>query len=343
MPTGNRPLKADKWWNYKVPPLLAVAYYVLSQAEPAVPTLTVLLHLGLFLVATIGIAGFGHLLNDLADIEDDAKSNSRNMAARLSRPRLLLLFLLLLAMGLLPWFYLPLGWPGLGLIAFELLLFIIYSLPPVRLKERGFAGVFADALYAHVVPILVAWLTFAHLGGVAPPGWFGGLLAVWALAAGLRNILHHQIVDLERERLSGATTFVVGFGPEKTMRLGAWILAVELLSFVLLLAVLGRQAPAAAVGFAAYFSCQLFIIRYVWLGGGSDLGQHTLTLGYQLLSRFYESWWGVLILLGLVIDQLHYLGLAGLHLALFGQMLATLIWQDLQNLKNGLGGLRQKA
>ena len=340
MTAVNQPLKAERWWDYKISPLLAIAYYMLSQAKPSVPPISALLHIGLFIIATIGIAGFGYLLNDLLDMEEDKKTHSRNLASQLSRFQLVLLLLLLLAIAWLPWLYLPLGWPGIILIGLEFALFALYSIPPIRLKEQGLPGVVADALYAHVVPLLVAWLTFAHLGGVATPSWFGWLLGMWGLIVGLRHILHHQVYDLSRDRRAGVRTFVIRKGREKTKGLVFWVLGVEVLSFCMLQAVMGYHLPLVVIGFAIYITWQLITVRYTWIQGGFYLSQRAGALGLLILSRFYEGWWPFLILISLTFQTPTYIGLVVLHLFLFRQTLITSIKNDVQNFPKVLAGLR---
>ena len=341
MPTGDRLLKADKWWNYKVPPLLAVIYYVLSQATPSVPLVTVLLHILLFLIATIGIAGFGYLLNDLFDMKEDQKTNSRNVASQLGLSRLTPLLLLMLAIGCLPWLVLPLGWPGISLIGLEFALFALYSIPPVRLKERGLLGIVADALYAYVVPTLVAWLTFAHLCEVATPAWFGGLVAIWGLALGIRHMLRHQVYDLSRDRQAGITTFVIQYGRKRTMQLEFWTLGIEFLSFCLLQIVIGYHLPLVIIGFIVHICWQLFIFRYIWIQGDLYLFQRAGTLGYLILSWFYEVWWALLILISLAFQAPIYIGLVVLHLFLFKQILTASIKNDVQNFPKVVAWLRR--
>lgn len=343
MTTGEQPLKADKWWAYKVPPMLALAYYMLSRAEPPVPLATALLHLALFLAAVIGIVGFGYLLTDLFDQEEDRKSNSRNMATAMGRPRAWVLLLVLAVVGWLPWLYLPLGWPGLLLIGLEFILFGLYAVPPVRFKERGLPGAVTDALYAHVVPALVTWLTFAHLGGVTERGWFGGLLGLWALGAGLRHILHHQVYDLGRDRQAGVATFAVRYGHQKTMRLVAWIAGMEFLAFSLLQVVIGADLPLVAVGFGLHLGWQLFIMRTAWLPRGLPFSQHAGTVGYVILSRFYEGWWPVLIALGLAFHAPLYGVLVVIHVVLFGKTLLTVVRHDLRHLPDTLIRLRPRT
>jgi hypothetical protein len=83
-----------------------------------------------------------------------------------------------------------------------MLLFLLYAVPPIRLKERGVAGIVTDAVYAHVLPVAVAWTVFA-----GPPDTRGdevliALFLLWMLAMGMRHLARHQHDDLDRDRMA---------------------------------------------------------------------------------------------------------------------------------------------
>ena len=103
------------------------------------------------------------------------------------------------------------------------LAFSLYSFPPVRLKVRGLAGVFADAAGAHLFPALFSVvLVFRQAHRPIDPGWIV-LMGLWALAYGLRGILWHQLGDLDNDRAAGARTFVVRHSRHGALWLGVYV------------------------------------------------------------------------------------------------------------------------
>lgn len=110
----------------------------------------------LLIASAIGLATFGHLLNDWFDVASDRRAGKPNRLAGTSVKVRALTAGVALAAGLAPWAWLTLSTFSVILLVSEVLLFVLYSVPPARLKERGTWGVLADAVYAYVVPFLLA-------------------------------------------------------------------------------------------------------------------------------------------------------------------------------------------
>ena len=212
-------LKAHRWWDAKLLPLLAVIYDQLARATQPVSLGRATLSLTLFLAASVGIAGCAYLLNDFTDRAQDHRNGVANLANGKSGAFLAASAALLLALAWLPWLWLPVGRLAWVLLALEFALFGAYSITPWRLKERGAWGLAADSLYACVIPLLVAWLVFARLGATPAPCWYGVTLGIWGLATGLRGILSHQLDDSARDQKAGVQTYVVRRGWERAPRL----------------------------------------------------------------------------------------------------------------------------
>lgn len=309
-------VRFGSWWQHLVPPLVAVAYLAALGAPPALAPFggTLLL----FLASVVGVAGFGFFLNDVCDLASDARAGKPNRAAGRSRRARLLVLTGWLGAGLLPWLFLPRRPIGLALLALQIVLLAAYSLPPLRLKDRGFAGVLADALYGHVVPVAITLALFtssAAAGAFPHPRALALLLGSALVAKGLRNILLHQIGDRERDRRSGSATLVVALGPVAAL---GWInrclLPVELAALAALLAGLAPVAPlwlggllfliVTAVEFSAwkfpFIPTRQLRLKFVWC-----------------LNDFWELWLAPAVLVALVAASTALWPLALLHLALF--------------------------
>ena len=342
-------LRAHRWWDTQLPVMMAPVYLVLARSEPAPPVTITLGALALFLVASVGIAGFGHLFNDLFDVEQDSESGAPNLAVGRSPLRLAATFALVLALALLPWVWLPTGRTVWTLLGVELALFMLYSLPGVRLKERGILGPVADALYSWTISTAVALFVFSRLAHVDVSDWFSAILAAWAFVLGLRHILTHQIEDAGRDQAAGMTTFVTSHGWMPTFRiLQGILLPSELVLFLCLLLAIGIDAPLVPLGFSIWAG--LVVARERdraadprWMTGRDPAVHRLFFLNITLLQRFYTLWFPVLALSHLVLRHPEYVAVALLHLALFENGLAVLYRTDLPDLRRRLRDARQGA
>jgi hypothetical protein len=328
------PLKASGWWNYKIPPLLGIAYFALSSA-PNPPSLGETWFFFLvYFVAVVGIAGFGHVLLDAFDVDEDRLLGKANLWAPLSTVGRVSLLGALLAASWLPWVVLPGGAVAIVLVALEFALFALYAVPPIRLKNRGFAGITADALYAHALPALWTWVPFSIVAGAHAPGWFPALLAAWALTTGMRHLLQHQVIQLDSDRLAGAATHAVRSGREVALAtIVRRVMPLDLATFALLLVVIGLDAPLVPVGFAAYILWQAFKFRFIWMSRFSIVGRigdadRATVVGTLVMTRFYERWFPLLLVLTLAARFPSYLPLLFVHILLFRKAFAEMIRED---------------
>jgi hypothetical protein len=199
--------RAQEWWDNKLCPVLAVAYGTALQFDLALTDLWPVL---VFLLASLVLVGsYANLLNDLCDLREDELCGKPNrLAGRSAFLRISSLVTVLLLGTLTGWAL----WPNRALVTVYLaiwLVFTLYSLPPVRLKGRGFLGVLADAAGAHLVPQLFGMYLIAAWGRdtVPAPAWVVAV-AVWSLARGVRGILWHQLKDIASDQRAGVGTFV---------------------------------------------------------------------------------------------------------------------------------------
>jgi 4-hydroxybenzoate polyprenyltransferase len=283
--------RAPEWWGYKFGPVLATAYATtcLSGAAllPQLPRLLLLL-----LALTVG-AIYVSILNDWTDRAQDAVAGKLNPLA--GRPASLVVGVLAgcagagLLLGAWFWRYSP---AAAGLYLGAWVAYTLYSLPPLRLKQRGAWGLLADAAGAHVLPqLLTATLLGAWVGKALPPGWLVAL-GLWALGCGVRNILWHQLGDAVNDTQAGVKTFVVRRG----RRAAHWLArAALLLEAPALLTLLGFvYQPLVACALLLYAALTWLRVR-VWqqplVIAQPQPGQHIL------LNDYYEVYYPLALLL----------------------------------------------
>jgi 4-hydroxybenzoate polyprenyltransferase len=250
--------RPDNWFASKMPPLLAVAYLAILRFGTA--TVEVPRLLAASLVSIACVATYGHLVNDVFDLEADRRAGKINRLARMRPPHRALLTATFLAAGFLPSLLVAYSLPVLCLLALNYLWPTIYSVPGTRLKERGVAGLVCDALGSHVTPALFMLALFA---GASPSGApdgraiFAAAVALWAGALGLKGILHHQLADRASDRRAGIATFATRSSVEVIQRfMTRFNLLVELPASALLTAVVFPWCPAALVAWAVYTGCE---------------------------------------------------------------------------------------
>ncbi|MFN7149964.1 MAG: UbiA family prenyltransferase [Microthrixaceae bacterium] len=291
-------VRADDWWNDKIPHLIAIAAIGLttrgwSAAEGV-------LALVLFLLSAIGVAAFGHVVNDLADIEADHAAGKPNRTGSLSRTARTLLPAGCLLIGLLPWIALPRSVVALSLLAAEVVLLVAYSVPPVRLKTRAAAGALADALYAYSLPMALAVVVFTT---DERPVWVLAAVGVLGLLVGLRGIVWHQVLDQDNDRAGGVHTLVTRFGERRALTVVDLLAPVELavLGALTIVASSVADAPVIAISSALYVPWRLFQLRYLWSSpltrsGSGARGVRSKLLGYGLSMGLMERWLPVVAL-----------------------------------------------
>jgi hypothetical protein len=328
------PLKASGWWNYKIPPMLAVAYFAIAAAATPLHFDAIRWRLLIYLVAVVGIAGFGYVITDAFDIEEDRLLGKENLWAPLTTGARMALVATLLAASWLPWLRLSPGIVGLALIGLEFVAFFLYAAPPVRLKERGLPGIVADAMYAHVLPALWTWIPFSRMTGARAPAWFPFALAAWALTVGMRHLLQHQAIQYASDGFANARTFAVRHGRAATVSLIVRrILPLEVVFFFAVLTAIGRTVPIVIAGFAVYLVWQIVKVRFLWIAkfnivGAMEDADRSTVAGTLVMTRFYERWLSLLILIGLVVRDPSYLVLLVMHLVVFSGPIAGAIIED---------------
>jgi 4-hydroxybenzoate polyprenyltransferase len=237
--------RAVDWWRYKLTPPLAILWA--SMLQGGVPFLAHCREALVLVVAVAACAAYVSLINDLFDREEDARSGKPNRSAGLSRASVTLL----LATVAVPGLFFLWTWraqPAAALAyAGSWLIFTFYSVPPVRLKVRGLAGVFADAVGSTLLPCLLAAFIAANAGGRFDLQWIA-TVALWTLAWGLRGILWHQALDHAADSRSGVRTFAQRRGKRVARRLShRTILPAELGALTALLWQFGSVIPVVAL------------------------------------------------------------------------------------------------
>ncbi len=291
------------WWFNKVPLSITMVLLLLDGERCTGGAIAVLV---LVVLAVCAVGNYGYALNDLFDVGEDERAGRANAAADAGSRRMWAI-VALSAVGAVSFATVAAGAAGAWLTALALALPAAYSIPPLRVKERAWLGVAADALAAHVYPAALALLAVAHWA-LHPVGVALAISAgVWSAAAGVRGILSHQLHTAERDAGAGLQTVVHAAGAARLERfIVAVLLPLEALGFAGIL-VSCRCGPIAITGAVLYVLYELYKTRSGWfrVTAFRPQGQPYLPLVEE---SFYKAWGPLVVALDAArIDPLYLL------------------------------------
>lgn len=239
-------IRAADWWSNKLPTLLSIGYATVLHSDSDL--FEIAPYCLLILFSLIAGAAYVSLINDMTDISIDAANGKKNRMANTPHwARWFLILFLVLIGSLFCWIL----WPdGLSIYLYLLswLTFSCYSIPPFRLKTRGWAGVLADACGAHLFPSLyfVSAISF-RLAVPVDLVWFIAT-GIWAFMHGLRGILWHQYRDRENDIITKTNTLATKLIPSKIHPLEIFVLVLEVGALVVMLGWINEAIVFIAAG-----------------------------------------------------------------------------------------------
>jgi 4-hydroxybenzoate polyprenyltransferase len=313
-------LRIQLWWNHIIPPIIASIYFVIWYADFYEPILW--LNILLFISFLFGCAGFGYFINDVFDIEVDYLAGKSNSASGIGMIAMLTIGCGLLFIGLVPWIWLPHGIFSIGLVSLLIMCLVIYSVPPMRFKERGFLGLICDVHYGHIFPVFIAVNTFGVIYAVQwPSGFFHGTLLYFLLfTKGLRNILCHQVADIHNDRIAGIDTFTTSLGIQKISSHINLVLAIE---FILLILLLTSHSAILLLSFVIFILVNTILV-ISWDTFKLKVDERFTKLWF-ILNDFYEEWLPFFLLMMVVVKYPRLWWLLPLHVLLFRQSIVNMI------------------
>ena len=302
---STRPFRAEDWWVGKASLLLGLVY--LLSIYFSIPFVTFWWYSFLSLSTIIGFASFGYLVNDYFDQEKDAKVGKKNFLLGKSATLKTVYCLVALFILFWPWYFLPHNSGTYALIALQLCSYFIYSVPPIRLKERGFAGLIVDAMYAHAIPAVLAAYTYMLIAAQKPSFAFFNLLFCWQFCVGIRNVLLHQLNDQDNDRESKTSTFVQANKDLLSGIVMKYLKGIELLFLILLLLFLSSHNV-------------LFLTSVIILGlaiNNNFLLDKGNEYRYYFPNMLYDQWLPYSYILILCITDIRFLLLLPIQVFLF--------------------------
>ncbi len=217
--------RVAEWYDSKIPLIIVIYMYCYQKDGDGLPFSK---GFGAIFVFSFLFYAVNYLINDYADLEIDRLAGKKKVIQLYSKRAV---FILICSIALLATVLL-LAMTGVRIATAIMLLLswflgASYSVPGLRMKERGIWGVIVASFAQRNCCILVL-ATIVPISPLVFTLWM-----VLSFANGIRYILIHQYIDLENDIKTGTSTFVRGrvWQSKRAIDLA---LALELLCLVLL-------------------------------------------------------------------------------------------------------------
>lgn len=275
----------------------------------------VVFYLFISMLLSTGVAGLGYAMNDIKDYKDDLQNKKPNLFNKFSKLQSVSLIVLFILLATFPWFYLPTDRNTFYLLAIEFALFFIYAFPPFRLKEKGISGILTDALYAQVIPCLLAVYTFSKIANTQIDYKLITLYALWLLLVGIRNIIKHQIEDFKNDTNTNTNTFVIKYGIDFSKNISIVNFFIpELILFSIILFFINFQFHFVLIIYLFYI-----IFMFIKRNKNSDNNLYNF-INQRILNEFYEIYLPIILLIYFSYFNPFFLILLCLNVVFFNQI-----------------------
>lgn len=198
---------------------------------------------GRFLVFSMTLTAYGYLINDLADVELDRRAGKSNAFHGMSRVKAALVMAVVSSVMVVCGLPFVRRSDFLPLWIVQTLAATFYSLPPVRLKERGVLGLVATIAAQQPLPAAMAFAALGHLRT-----WGALAFIAYVTMRGICSDVGHQMRDREQDVAAGARTFATRRGHSVVARIYGISLELEVLLLGVVLVVLIVDVPPIHLG-----------------------------------------------------------------------------------------------
>jgi 4-hydroxybenzoate polyprenyltransferase len=317
-------VRFGNWWAHKIPPLLLVVYIELIRREASLGASVAAICVLLFCVSCV--AAYGHVVNDWCDIADDQRAGKPNAMRDLGVTQRAALCVGFIVAGFVVLAPFANAWPARIALALNYLWPTLYSIPGVRLKERGIFGVLSDAAGSHITPTLFAFADVSLFAPAAANAAVLTALLLWATVLGIKGILYHQIADRANDEVAGVATFAAGFDASALFAvLTRYNLLLELPVSVFLVVVVSAFLPMAAAALIVYLAleCTKYALGFEF-AVGSDARSRRASVPFAN-EMFYTVWMPLAGAVQLALHGVSFAWLPVLHGLLFREQIAVQI------------------
>lgn len=248
---------------------------------------------GLAVLLVTFLVGAVYVLNQIFDIESDRQNKKLFFLAKgyISKRSAIFEMVLLNLISIIPAFLISVK---LGfLFTLGMLFGILYSTPPVSLKNRPFGGLILNVLAHGNLAFLIGWSMNHSLSTKSLLFSFPYMFAVGAI------YLNTTIPDMEGDRRSGKITLAVRWGKERVIILSSILVAVAIVLSILL-----EDIPfllASSLSFPFFiFSAFTRKERQIVIATKVSI------LFLSIAAGIFYPWYFVILILGFIGTRLYY-------------------------------------
>lgn len=316
-------LRANDWWDFKLPPILAVGYATVILLQKSITSHIV--DIAIVLLSLIIGAIFVSFINDITDLDDDFVAGKKNRMYPLSKTRRATLLSISILLGMMMLWFLKADRISSTFYLLAWLAFVLYSVPPFRFKKKLYLAILADASGSALFPslLMISFLYHQSDKNNIDTQWIIWV-ALWSLIFGIRGILWHQYADKENDLKSQLNTIAHRFSERSLKLIGLCLLLLELISFFSLLFILDLKTPFIFLAFYLLLLLirnQKFDTSIVVLIAPSNRNYHIL------FNEYYQAFFPFALLVSAGLsNSLDWIWL-GVHLILFNKTM-KLIFRD---------------
>ncbi|MFN8284385.1 MAG: UbiA family prenyltransferase [Chitinophagales bacterium] len=282
-------LRAQEWWSFILPPVFLFYYVGLLQFPRA--GRSIYFEMITLMIVSVITAIIGYFINDLFDIHDDLKAGKKNYVSSFPLWLKALFFPLCISLLLILWLInqrlILVERASLYAVtcAANTMLFVVYSMPPIRFKKAIYIAPILDALYSGTLFYILAFILATQNTGNNTPML---CILIWAFCKGLRNYLSHLCDDKENDESSGMPTLATVYGKESLQKTANLLFPVEILCLLVL------QTVLINTSYPFIILCLVFIV--LWF----QKMQENSSIKYPFLNELHEIYLPVAILVQVV-------------------------------------------
>ena len=249
-------IRSQEWWAHKLPPLLAIAYATVLMSP--VPLYRVALW-AIFLLSSLVVGAiYVSVINDITDLEEDIASGKSNRVQQIPEKYRWIIPGICILLGFVFGYFMYPDMLSCFLYLLSWVVFSLYSIKPIRLKNRGILGVLADGCGSHVFTSLLMVSSMSYVTNQKIDWVWFTAVGIWALTYGLRGILWHQFSDRENDIKVNLNTYASKIRPEDFKTKAGFLIFIELTSLSVILYKINQLLPI--IGLALYLL--LLFLRY---------------------------------------------------------------------------------
>lgn len=298
-------MRANDWWNNIIPPILG--FFALGQLS-AEQDYTILFAYGVVFLLMILIAVFGFFIGEWSDIKDDQIVGKSNLLANRSLGfKTGMACFTLAGIGILT-HLLNVDISVKLLVVLQLLCFLLYSIPPFRLKRNKYASLILDSLYSGTIMYVMVMALGSNCSYLML-----GLLFLWGILRGQRNYILHTLNDAENDNQIGIKSIGNTYQYIQIIKIQNSILfpleIISLLAFLYLV-----EMPYNLILMASY----LLIIGYSFYH--RSISEKMGSYGHlSNINLFHEMLFPLVVLVLLTLEQIFWIIPLLLLMSLFTQ------------------------